>query len=160
MKGVLSFHVTKVDSSHWAELLLLGKAVPGPVVARITNLPSVPLYAFAQDLYAGSGFELSKFESREPDEAGQAQIKKILGRKQAIMEEMGARDVDMDERKRMRQLSMHGTDTSVGTGSRSVSSLGGSSMSGSFRSGVPGSFAGSFKSTATKVKSIPTLMRR
>jgi hypothetical protein len=73
-----------VDSSHWAELLLSGKALPGPVVARIANLPAVPLYAFAQDLYAGSGFELSKFESQEPDEAGQAQIKKILGRKQVF----------------------------------------------------------------------------
>ena len=73
-----------MDSSHWAELLLSGKALPGPVVARIANLPAVPLYAFAQDLYAGSGFELSKFESQEPDEAGQAQIKKILGRKQVF----------------------------------------------------------------------------
>ncbi len=42
-------------------LTYAGKAVEGACVARIENMPDRPLYAFAQDLYAGSGSPFSAF---------------------------------------------------------------------------------------------------
>jgi len=60
-KRLLTFHVTKIQSSHWDQLLATGKAVEGVCVARIENMPDTPLYAFAQDLYAGSGTQFTCF---------------------------------------------------------------------------------------------------
>ncbi len=42
-------------------LTYAGKAVEGVCVARIENMPDRPLYAFAQDLYAGSGTQFTGF---------------------------------------------------------------------------------------------------
>ena len=50
----------------------------GPLVARVTGLPHVVLLPFAQDIYAGSGFELSKFVSEGPDDAGKADQAMLL----------------------------------------------------------------------------------
>ena len=52
----------------------------GPVVARMGNMPDVPLFPFVQDLYAGSGFELSSFVTEELDDAGAGRGSRVEGR--------------------------------------------------------------------------------
>ena len=171
-KRVLTFRVNKVDSSHWEKLLASGRADEGPVIARIENLPDVPLYAFAQDLYAGSGFELSKFVSSEPDEEGQALLKKITGREEALVDEVCGKEVDLEAKRKARLASMAGTSVGTGSVSGGSTSFGRSTVSGSVMSRTmsghgsiaysrAGSIGGkSLKSMATSVKVAGSFVRR